>query len=217
MNVDQKIDQNDRCQVLNWQWESVGEVELSPFIFQQGVRKDILTRVVLWQLAKRRSGNHKTKGISDISGTTRKPYRQKGTGNARHGSRRSPQFVGGAVIFGPVVRSHEHSLNKKVKSFGLRVALSLKRQQGNLFFLEDISVPSCLKTRDCRVFFEKTGAKSALLVSSDSTYGNIERGILNLPAYNVLHQDGLNVYDILRHEHLIISRSSLQYIEGRLQ
>ena len=211
------MEQKDYCSVLDWQWNSVGEVNLIPFIFQQDLRKDILTRVVLWQLAKRRSENHKTKGISEISGTTRKPYRQKGTGNARHGSRRSPQFVGGAVIFGPVVRSHAYSLNKKVRSLGLRVALSLKKQEGNLFVLEDFSVPSSLKTKDCQDFFNKTGAKSVLLIASDATYSSIERGVSNLYNYNILHQNGLNVYDILRHEQLIISKSSLHYIEGRLQ
>ncbi|WP_104206924.1 50S ribosomal protein L4 [Holospora curviuscula] len=211
------MDQKECFPVLDWYWKAVGEVELVPFIFQQTLRKDILARVVLWQLAKRRSGNHKTKGISEISGTTRKPYRQKGTGKARHGSRRSPQFVGGAVIFGPVVRSHSYSLNKKVRSLGLRVALSLKKQEGNLFVLEDHSVPLSLKTKDCQGFFRKIGSDSALLIASDSTYANVERSVSNLPCYNVLHQDGLNVYDILRHKNLIISKSSLQHIEERLQ
>ena len=211
------MEQKDCCSVLDWQWKSVGEVNLIPFIFQQSLRKDILTRVVLWQLAKRRSGNHKTKGISEISGTTRKPYRQKGTGNARHGSRRSPQFVGGAVIFGPVVRSHAHSLNKKVRALGLRVALSLKKQEGNLFVLADESVPASLKTKECKDFFNKAGAKSVLLIASDATYHSIEKGVSNLYNYNILHENGLNVYDILRHEQLIISKSSLHYIEGRLQ
>ncbi|ETZ07207.1 50S ribosomal protein L4 [Holospora obtusa F1] len=211
------MDQKSLCQVLDWKWETVEELELVPYIFQQDLRTDILTRVVLWQLAKRRSGNHKTKGISEISGTTRKPYRQKGTGKARQGSRRSPQFVGGAIIFGPVVRSHAYGLNKKIRSFGLRVALSLKKEQGNLFFLDDSSVPTFLKTKDCQHFFEKVGTKNALIVASDSVYESIQRGVSNLPNCNVLHKNGLNVYDILRHESLIISKSSLPYIEGRLQ
>src|SRR5207244_10138192 len=112
--------------VRNFANEEVGDIELSDEAFGLPVRRDILARVVNWQLAKRRSGNHKTKGISEISGTTKKPYKQKGTGHARQGSTRSPQFRGGARIFGPVVRSHAHDLPKKVRKLALRHALSSK-------------------------------------------------------------------------------------------
>src|SRR6185369_11790408 len=107
--------------------KDVGEIDLDEAIFGQAPRRDILARVVNWQLAKRRAGTHKTKGVSDISGTTKKPYKQKGTGRARQGSLRSPQFRGGARIFGPVVRSHEFSLQKKVRKLGLKTALSAKQ------------------------------------------------------------------------------------------
>src|SRR5512147_171143 len=120
--------------------KAVGEVEIDDAVFAdifgRNVRKDILARAVNWQLAKRRSGNHKTKEIGDVSGTTKKPYKQKGTGRARQGSLRSPQFRGGAVIFGPVVRSHEFDLQKKVRRLGLKTALSAKQAEGKLVVID---------------------------------------------------------------------------------
>src|SRR5580698_1295500 len=116
--------------------QEVGDIDLADEVFGLPVRGDILARVVNWQLAKRRAGTHKTKGISDISGTTKKPYKQKGTGRARQGSLRSPQFRGGAVIFGPVVRSHEFGLQKKVRKLGLKTALSVKQAEGKLVVLD---------------------------------------------------------------------------------
>ena len=116
--------------VRNLDNQEVGDIELADEVFGLPVRRDILARVVNWQLAKRRAGTHKTKGISEIQGTTKKPYKQKGTGRARQGSLRSPQFRGGATIFGPVVRSHEFSLQKKVRKLGLKTALSAKQARG---------------------------------------------------------------------------------------
>src|SRR5919204_2436298 len=123
--------------VRNLDNDEIGDIELSDEVFGLPVRRDILARVVNWQLAKRRAGTHKTKTISEISGTTKKPYRQKGTGRARQGSLRSPQFRGGAVIFGPVVRSHEFGLQKKVRRLGLKTALSAKQAEGKLVVLEE--------------------------------------------------------------------------------
>ena len=122
--------------VINFDAKSVGSIELAEGVFGMPVRADILHRMVNWQLAKRRAGTHKTKGISDISGTTKKPFKQKGTGHARQGSLRSPQFRGGATIFGPVVRSHEHELTKKFKKLGLKTALSAKVAEGKLVILD---------------------------------------------------------------------------------
>ena len=118
--------------VRNLDNQEVGDIELAEEVFGLPVRRDILARVVNWQLAKRRAGTHKTKGVSDISGTSKKPYKQKGTGRARQGSLRSPQFRGGAVIFGPVVRSHEFDLQKKVRRLGLKTALSAKQAEGKV-------------------------------------------------------------------------------------
>ena len=121
-----------KTSVKNLANQEVGSIELDETVFGLPVRKDILARMVNYQLAKRRAGTHKTKGISDISGTTKKPYKQKGTGRARQGSLRSPQFRGGATIFGPVVRSHAFDLPKKVRRLGLKTALSAKQGEGKL-------------------------------------------------------------------------------------
>src|ERR1700759_1558837 len=125
-----------KVQVKNLANEAVGEIELDDAIFGLEVRQDLIFRAVNWQLAKRRSGNHKTKGISEIAGTTKKPWAQKGTGRARQGSLRSPQFRKGGVIFGPVVRSHEHSLRKKVRRLALCMALSAKQKDGKLIVID---------------------------------------------------------------------------------
>src|SRR5262252_8263718 len=141
--------------------KEVGDIELSEDVFGLPVRPDILARVVNWQLAKRRAGTHKTKGISDISGTTKKPYRQKGTGRARQGSLRSPQFRGGAVIFGPVVRSHEFGLQKKVRKLGLKTALSAKQAEGKLVVIDQASITEA-KTKVLRARFDALGWGSVL-------------------------------------------------------
>src|SRR5471030_2512841 len=122
--------------VRNLDNQEVGDIELADAVFGLPVRCDILARVVNWQLAKRRAGTHKAKGVSDISGTSKKPYKQKGTGRARQGSLRSPQFRGGAVIFGPVVRSHAFDLQKKVRRLALKTALSSKQAEGKLIVLD---------------------------------------------------------------------------------
>src|SRR6266446_6972692 len=129
-----------KCSVITLDNAPAGEIELDETVFGLPVRKDILARMVNWQLSKRRAGTHKTKGVSDISGTTKKPYRQKGTGRARQGSLRSPQFRGGARIFGPVVRSHEHDLPKQIRRLGLISALSAKHEAGQLVVLDSIDI-----------------------------------------------------------------------------
>src|SRR4051812_8850179 len=127
-----------QIKIKNLNAEDVGTLELADDVFGLEARIDILARVIDWQLAKRRSGNHKTKGVSEISGTTKKPYRQKGTGRARQGSLRSPQFRGGARIFGPVVRDHGYDLNKKIRKLGLKTALSVKQTEGKLIVLDSL-------------------------------------------------------------------------------
>src|SRR5215510_7722537 len=138
--------------VRNLDNEEVGDIELADEVFGLPVRRDVLARVVNWQLAKRRAGTHKTKGISEIQGTTRKPYKQKGTGRARQGSLRSPQFRGGAVIFGPVVRSHEFGLQKKVRRLGLKTALSAKQAEGKLVVVDEARLDEA-KTKALRARF----------------------------------------------------------------
>jgi large subunit ribosomal protein L4 len=196
--------------------KSAGEIELADEIFAVPVRRDILARMVNWQLAKRRAGTHKTKGISDVQGTTKKPWRQKGTGRARQGSLRSPQFRGGAVIFGPVVRSHEFGLQKKVRRLALKTALSAKQAEGKLVVLEKASVKAP-KTKALAQQFEKLGWRSVLIIDGPSVDENFARAARNIPEVDVLPQQGANVYDILRRDTLVLTRDAVQHLEARLK
>jgi len=196
--------------------KSAGEIELADEIFAVPVRRDILARMVNWQLAKRRAGTHKTKGISDVQGTTKKPWRQKGTGRARQGSLRSPQFRGGAVIFGPVVRSHEFGLQKKVRRLALKTALSAKQAEGKLVVLEKASVKEP-RTKVLAQKFEKLGWRSVLIIDGPSVDENFARAARNIPEVDVLPQQGANVYDILRRDTLVLTRDAVQHLEARLK
>ncbi|MGL4825820.1 MAG: 50S ribosomal protein L4 [Alphaproteobacteria bacterium] len=202
--------------VRNFENQEVGSLVLDPSVFGVEPRPDILARVVRWQLAKRRSGNHKTKGVSEISGTTRKPYRQKGTGRARQGSLRSPQFRGGAVIFGPVVRSHEFDLPKKVRKLGLKMALSSKMAEGNLIVMDQFSLESS-KTRNFSKKLGGMGLDSVLMIGVGEIDPAFFNASSNLPYVDVLPQQGVNVYDILRRRFLVLHKDAVNYLEGRLK
>jgi large subunit ribosomal protein L4 len=201
--------------VRNLDNQEVGDIELSEAVFGLPVRRDILARVVNWQLSKRRAGTHKTKGVSDISGTTKKPYRQKGTGRARQGSLRSPQFRGGAVIFGPVVRSHEFDLQKKVRRLGLKTALSAKQAEGKLVVLEEARLDDA-KTKALRARFDALGWASVLIIDG-AVNESFARAARNLPKVDVLPEQGANVYDILRRDTLVLTRAAVQQLEARLK
>jgi large subunit ribosomal protein L4 len=196
--------------------KDAGEIELADAVFGVKVRRDILARVVQWQLAKRRAGTHKAKGISDISGTTKKPWRQKGTGRARQGSLRSPQFRGGAVIFGPVVRSHEYGLQKKVRRLGLRCALSAKAAEGKLVILDDVQLAAG-KTKELKQRLAAFGWDSALIVGGAAIDENFARAARNLPRLRVLPSIGANVYDILNRDTLVLTREAVEQLEARLK
>ncbi|HUC66100.1 MAG TPA: 50S ribosomal protein L4 [Stellaceae bacterium] len=196
--------------------KSVGDIELAEDIFGVPVRKDILARMVQWQLAKRRAGTHKTKGISEVQGTTKKPWRQKGTGRARQGSLRSPQFRGGAVIFGPVVRSHELGLQKKVRRLALKTALSAKQAEGKLVVIDSAALAEP-KTAPLAKRFEKLGWNSVLIIGGPVLDENFARAARNLPEVDVLPQQGANVYDILRRDTLVLTRDAVQHLEARLK
>jgi large subunit ribosomal protein L4 len=196
--------------------KSVGDIELADEVFGLPVRRDILARMVNWQLAKRRAGTHKTKGISDIQGTTKKPWRQKGTGRARQGSLRSPQFRGGAVIFGPVVRSHAFDLQKKVRRLALKTALSAKQAEGKLVVLDAASLKEA-KTKSLAKRLEKLGWASVLIIDGPTLDDNFARAARNLPGVDVLPQQGANVYDILRRDTLVLTRDAVQHLEARLK
>jgi large subunit ribosomal protein L4 len=196
--------------------EEVGEIELADEVFAVPVRGDILARVVDWQLAKRRAGTHKTKGISDIQGTTKKPYRQKGTGRARQGSLRSPQFRGGATIFGPVVRSHAFDLPKKVRRLGLKTALSAKQSEGKLLVIDRAQIEEA-KTKALAARLAALGWNSVLILDGPELDANFVRAAKNLPGIDLLPQQGANVYDILRRDLLVLTREAVRHLEARLK
>jgi large subunit ribosomal protein L4 len=196
--------------------KEVGDIELADAVFGLPMRKDILARVVQWQLAKRRAGTHKTKGISDIQGTTKKPWKQKGTGRARQGSLRSPQFRGGAVIFGPVVRSHEYSIQKKVRRLALKTALSAKQAEGKLVVLDKAQAKDA-KTKNLAERFEKLGWHSVLIIDGPQLDESFAKAARNLPDVDVLPLAGANVYDIMRRDTLVLTRDAVQGLEARLK
>jgi large subunit ribosomal protein L4 len=197
-----------------------GEIDLADDvyndIFGRKVRKDILARCVNWQLAKRRAGTHKTKEIGDISGTTKKPYSQKGTGRARQGSLRSPQFRGGATIFGPVVRDHAHDLNKKVRKLALKTALSSKQKDGKLIVWNDAAGGSG-KTKDLSAKLKKLGIASVLVISGPAVDEKFALAARNIPNVDVLPQQGANVYDILRRDTLVLTKAAVEHLVERLK
>ncbi len=192
-----------------------GEIELPEALFGAAPRADIMARVVHWQLAKRRAGTHKAKGMGEVSGTTKKPYRQKGTGNARQGSLRAPQYRKGGVVHGPVVRSHEYSLNKKVRRLGLISALSAKQAAGKLVVLDAAAAGEGAKTAALAAQLKKLGWTSALVVDAtvDEGFARITR---NIPKVQVMPTVGANVYDILNHDVLAVTRAGVQALSARL-
>ena len=195
--------------------KTLKEINLEKSVFGIDVNEEIIYRMVRYQLAKRRSGNHKTKGISEISGTTKKPFKQKGTGSARQGSKRSPQMRGGAVIFGPQVRSHEHKLPKKIKKLALKMALSKKLKDGKLKILNELKI-SKPKTSLFKNKLSNLKIDSALFIDNVSIDKNFFIASKNVPKIDVLPLVGLNVYDILKRDFLILSESALTSIQERL-
>ncbi|MCA3301709.1 MAG: 50S ribosomal protein L4 [Roseomonas sp.] len=201
--------------VITLENTQAGEIELPEALFGATPRADIMARVVHWQLAKRRAGTHKAKGMGEVSGTTKKPYRQKGTGNARQGSLRSPQFRKGGVVHGPVVRDHGYSLNKKVRRLGLISALSQKAAEGKLIVLENAVLAADAKTSAIAAKVKALGWKSVLVVDAAADE-NFARCIRNLPKVQVLPTMGANVYDILNHEVLAVTRAGVEALKERL-
>ncbi|MFA4994697.1 MAG: 50S ribosomal protein L4 [Bdellovibrionales bacterium] len=196
--------------------KEVGTIELLDDVFGVTPRRDILTRMVNWQLAKRRSGNHKAKIISEVSGTTKKPWAQKGTGHARQGSLRSAQFRGGGVIFGPVVRDHAHDLPKKVRALALCMALASKQKDGKLIVLDSAKVDTP-KTKALAAKFAKLGFTSALIIDGANLDPNFSKAARNIPHIDVLPEQGANVYDILRRDVLVLTRNAVEQLQERLK
>lgn len=202
--------------VINLDNKNVGSVDLADDIFGIDVREDIIARVIDWQLAKRRAGTHSTKGISDISGTTKKPFKQKGTGHARQGSLRAPQFRGGATIFGPVVRSHAYDLPKKIRALGLRSALSEKVKTGKLVVVDSVEI-SEPKTKDLSARLEKLGWNGTLVIGNPETSVNFALASANIVGVDMLPPEGANVYDIVKSETLVITKDAIEHLEARLK
>lgn len=192
---------------------SAGNITLPDKIFGIEPRQDIMARVVHWQLAKRRSGNHKIKGRGEVSGTTKKPYRQKGTGNARQGSLRGPQFRTGGIVHGPVVRDHGYDLPKKVRRLGLISALSQKLAEGKLVVIDEAN--NTAKTSELAAKLKVLGWNSTLIIDAniDENFG---RAVRNIASVDILPTIGANVYDILNHDILAITRAAVDGLKERL-
>jgi len=206
-----------KLDIINLDKKNVGSVDLSDAIFGAEVRGDIMHRVVRWQLAKRQAGTHKTKVVSEVSGTTKKPYKQKGTGSARQGSLRSAQMRGGGVIFGPVVRSHAFSLPKKIRALGLKSALSAKAKEGKLIVIESAAGGKAVKTKALDAQIKKLGWTSALIIDGAQVDEGFARAARNIPGIDVLPTQGANVYDILRRDTLVLTKAAIEKLEERLK
>ncbi len=192
---------------------SAGTAELPDEIFAIAPRADIMARVVHWQLAKRRAGTHRTKGMGEVSGTTKKPYKQKGTGNARQGSLRAPQFRTGGRVHGPVVRDHGYDLPKKVRRLGLISALSQKQAEGKLVVLD--AATSGVKTKELAAKLKTLGWRSVLVVDRLVDAGFL-RASRNIAGIDVLPSVGANVYDILQHDLLVVTSAAVEGLKERL-
>ncbi len=196
--------------------KKAGTVELADDVFGLQPRADILQRMVVYQLAKRQQGTHETKTRGEVVGSTRKFVRQKGSGGARHGNRKVPQFRGGAKAFGPRTRSHAIKLPKKVRALALRHALSAKRAAGELVVLDEAKLKEP-KTSVLAKAVQKHGWKSALVIDGPEVDGNFQRAAWNLPRVDVLPSQGANVYDILRCQTLVLTKAAVEQLEARLK
>ncbi len=203
-----------KTKVLNLDNKSSGEIDLIDAIYGLEPRADLIQRVVVWQLAKRRAGTHKVLTRGEINRTKMKVYKQKGTGQARHGARSAPLFVGGAKAMGPVQHSHEFALPKKVRALGLKHALSSKAKGGNIVVLDEAK-SAAVKTGDLAKRLGKLGAVNALVV--DGTFDkNFELSARNLAGVSLVAAAGLNVYDIMKRDKLVLTAAAVKAIEERL-
>lgn len=202
--------------ILSLDNKNVGSIELNESIFGLEVRADILQRVVRWQLAKMQAGTHKTKGRSEVALTPAKPFKQKGSGNARQGSRKGTQFRKGGIVFGPVVRDHSHELTKKFRRLGLKIALSAKAKDGNLVVVDDIKLSSP-KTKDLQDKLNALGWNNCLVVDGKEVDINFALASRNIAGIDVLPTIGANVYDILRRDKLVLTKDAVNCLEERLK
>ena len=190
------------------------DITLNQKIFGIEPREDIIARIIRWQLAKRRSGNHSVQTRSNVKMTTAKMYKQKGTGKARHGSGSVSQFRGGGMAHGPVIRSHAHNINKKVRKLGLKSALSNKFKLGKLIILETSKGDG--KTSTLKKNLDKIGINNALIIAGNDVDDKFIKAANNIKNLDILSHNGLNVYDIVKKDNLIIIDEALKLVEERL-
>jgi large subunit ribosomal protein L4 len=196
---------------------AAGKAKLDDAIFGlTDIRSDLLHRMVRWQLAKRQAGTHKTQERGEVSVTTKKYIRQKGSGGARHGSRNANIFVGGAVAHGPRVRSHAHDLPKKVRKLALAHALSSKVKTGSLIVIDEAKMDAA-KTKDLTASFKSLGVENALIIGGPEVDANFAKAARNIPNIDVLPLAGLNVYDVMRRRQLVITKDALDGIDARFK
>ncbi|MBI1867334.1 MAG: 50S ribosomal protein L4 [Methylocystis sp.] len=205
-----------KIDITSFDGQTAGSIELADEIFGLEPREDLIFRMIRWQLAKRRAGTHAVKNRADIARTGKKVYKQKGTGGARHGSARVPQFRGGGRAFGPQVRGHAHDLPKKVRRLALKHALSAKAKDGAIVVWEN-AVLAEPKTKLLKAGFDKLGLNDALIIDGAAPQANFARAARNLPKIDVLSVAGVNVYDILRRAKLVLTRAAVDALEARLK
>jgi large subunit ribosomal protein L4 len=205
-----------KLEITTLEGTKAGTVELDEAIFGLEPRADLLARCVRWQLAKRQAGTHAVKNRSDIDRTTKKLYKQKGTGSARHGAASAPQFRGGGRAFGPQVRSHAHDLPKKVRALALRHALSSKAKDASIIVVDDVKLADG-KTKALIERFGKLGLGNALVIGGAEIETNFARAARNIPNVDVLPVQGINVYDILRREKLVLTKAAVDALEARFK
>ena len=201
--------------ILNLSNENVGTIELNDAIYGLEVRADILQRIVTWQLARLQSGNHATKGRSDVALTPSKPFKQKGSGNARQGSRKGTQFRKGGIVFGPVVRDHSFDLTKKFRKLGLKTALSAKAKEGNLIVIDEAKL-SNPKTKDLFNKLSACGLTNCLIIDGKDVDVNFALASRNIEGVDILPTIGANVYDILKKDKLVLTKDAVSCLEERL-
>ena len=204
-----------KAKIITLENTAAGNIELPDAVFGVDVRKDILTRMVNFQRAKKRAGTHKVKTRGEIRGTTAKPFRQKGSGRARQGSIKVVQMRGGATVFGPVVRDHGHKLTKKLRKLALRSALSAKQADGKLIILDDAELKEG-KTKLLAAKFAKLNWGRVLIVGASPVNENFVRAARNIPNVDVLPTEGANVYDILRRDTLVLTKAAVDGLGARL-
>jgi large subunit ribosomal protein L4 len=204
-----------KLNVVTLENKAAGDLEVSDKIFGLEVRKDILARVIQWQRDKARAGTHKTKTRSEVSGTGKKPFKQKGTGQARQGTLRGPHQEGGGRAHGPVVRDHGYDLQKKVRKLGLRHALSAKQAEGKLFIVDSIELKDA-KTKSVAASFKKMGLTKPLIIGGEVLNESFAKAARNLVGVDVLPTQGANVLDIMRHKELVLTKEAALALEKRL-